>query len=130
MGWHGHLWRDEAGLGELDKALAPNRISRMLLLTDGQTFGDEEACKKLGKQAGSQGIVVSALGLGDDWNEDLLDEVAEASGGKATLSTRPTRSSTFSAGRPVDAGHRRPKCPDGHAPGERRHTRQIWRFCP
>ena len=33
------------GLAELDKALGPDRISRMLLLTDGQTFGDEGACK-------------------------------------------------------------------------------------
>ena len=71
------------GLAELDKALSSKRISRMLLLTDGQTFGDEKQCKKLGKEAGSKGIVVNALGLGDDWNEDLLDEVAEASGGKA-----------------------------------------------
>jgi Ca-activated chloride channel family protein len=34
---------------------------------------------------GSKGIVIQALGLGDDWNEDLLDQVAEASGGKADL---------------------------------------------
>jgi len=79
------------GLAELDKALAPDRISRMLLLTDGQTFGDEEACKKLGAQAGSRGIVVNALGLGDDWNEDLLDDVAEASGGKADFIDSPDK---------------------------------------
>ncbi|MBN1136890.1 MAG: VWA domain-containing protein [Anaerolineae bacterium] len=79
------------GLAELDKALAPDRVSRMLLLTDGQTFGDEEACKKLGKQAGSRGIVVNALGLGDDWNEDLLDDVAEASGGKADFIDSPDK---------------------------------------
>jgi Ca-activated chloride channel homolog len=79
------------GLAELDKALAPDRVSRMLLLTDGQTFGDEEACKKLGSQAGSRGIVVNALGLGDDWNEDLLDDVAEASGGKADFIDSPDK---------------------------------------
>jgi len=79
------------GLTELDKALAPDRVSRMLLLTDGQTFGDEEACKKLGTQAGSRGIVVNALGLGDDWNEDLLDDVAEASGGKADFIDSPDK---------------------------------------
>jgi Ca-activated chloride channel family protein len=79
------------GLAELDKALAADRVSRMLLLTDGQTFGDEEACKKLGAQAGSRGIVVNALGLGDDWNEDLLDDVAEASGGKADFIDSPDK---------------------------------------
>lgn len=79
------------GLAELDKALSSARISRMLLLTDGQTFGDEKQCKKLGKEAGSKGIVVNALGLGDDWNEDLLDEVSEASGGVADFIDSPTK---------------------------------------
>jgi len=41
------------GLAELDKSLAPDRISRMLLLTDGQTFGDEDACQEAG-HAGRQ----------------------------------------------------------------------------
>jgi Ca-activated chloride channel family protein len=79
------------GLAELDKAMGPDRISRMLLLTDGQTFGDEKQCKRLGQQAGDQGIVVSALGLGDDWNEELLDEIAAASGGVADFIDSPDK---------------------------------------
>jgi Ca-activated chloride channel family protein len=83
------------GLAELDKSLASDRISRMLLLTDGQTFGDEKQCKKLGKQAGDKGIVVYALGLGDDWNEDLLDDIAEASGGVADFIDSPDKIVSF-----------------------------------
>jgi Ca-activated chloride channel family protein len=79
------------GLAELEKALSSDRVSRMLLLTDGQTFGDEKQCLKLGKQAGDKGIVVNALGLGDDWNEDLLDEIAEASGGVADFIDSPDK---------------------------------------
>jgi len=79
------------GLAELEKALSPDRVSRMLLLTDGQTFGDEKQCLKLGQQAGDKGIVVNALGLGDDWNEDLLDEIAEASGGVADFIDSPDK---------------------------------------
>ena len=79
------------GLAELEKGLDANRVSRLLLLTDGQTFGDEKQCKKLGKNAGDKGIVVHALGLGDDWNEDLLDEVAEASGGSADFIDSPDK---------------------------------------
>ena len=71
------------GLSELDKNLSPDRLSRMLLLTDGQTFGDEDQCQELGAAMGDKGIVIQALGLGEDWNEDLLDQVAEASGGTA-----------------------------------------------
>jgi Ca-activated chloride channel family protein len=69
------------GLEELQKGLAPNRISRMLLLTDGETFGDEDVCRRLAADAGKQGIAVIALGLGDEWNEKLLDDIAQASGG-------------------------------------------------
>ena len=83
------------GLAELEKELAPDRVSRMLLLTDGQTFGDEKQCKKLGKEAGKKGIVVNALGLGDDWNEDLLDAIAEASGGVADFIDSPDKIVTF-----------------------------------
>lgn len=79
------------GLAELDKALSTDRVSRMLLLTDGQTFGDEKQCLKLGEQAGAKGILVNALGLGDDWNEDLLDDIAEGSGGVADFIDSPDK---------------------------------------
>jgi Ca-activated chloride channel family protein len=77
------------GLVELEKAAGADRISRMLLLTDGQTFGDEKQCRKLAQKAGAEGIVVNALGLGDDWNEDLLDDIAEGSGGVADFIDSP-----------------------------------------
>jgi Ca-activated chloride channel family protein len=71
------------GMAELEKNLSPDRLSRMLLLTDGQTFGDEDQCVDLGSEMGAKDMVIHALGLGEDWNEDLLDQVAEASGGGA-----------------------------------------------
>jgi len=69
------------GLEELRKGLSPERISRMLLLTDGETFGDKDACRRLAAEAGEAGIPITALGLGEDWNEKLLDDIAGASGG-------------------------------------------------
>jgi Ca-activated chloride channel family protein len=69
------------GLEELQKGLSPSRVSRMLLLTDGETFGDEDACRQLAAEAGGQGIAIAALGLGEEWNEQLLDDVAQASSG-------------------------------------------------
>jgi Ca-activated chloride channel family protein len=85
----------EQGLKELEKYLAPERINRMLLLTDGQTFGDEDECRKLGAKMGTKEIVIQALGLGEDWNEDLLDEVAEASGGNADFIETPDEIADF-----------------------------------
>ncbi len=71
------------GLEELAKAAGSERVSRMLLLTDGETFGDETTCRKLAQEAGQQGIAITALGLGEEWNETLLDDIAEASHGSA-----------------------------------------------
>ncbi len=70
-----------AGLDELRKGLSPGRVNRMLLLTDGETFGDEAVCRKLAAEAGRNGIPVIALGLGEDWNEELLDAIADTSKG-------------------------------------------------
>lgn len=82
------------GMGELEKRLAPDRLNRMLLLTDGETFGDETDCRQLGTEMGGKGIVIQALGLGEDWNEDLLDEVAENSGGTADFIEKPEEIAT------------------------------------
>ena len=69
------------GLQELRKGLGPDRVSRMLLLTDGETFGDEDVCRRLAADAGGEGIPIVALGLGEEWNEQLLDDIADAAGG-------------------------------------------------
>ncbi|MBC8254208.1 MAG: VWA domain-containing protein [Ardenticatenia bacterium] len=71
----------QAGLSELRKNLGPGRVSRLLLLTDGQTYGDEPECHRLAAEAGRLEIPVTAFGLGDDWNQDLLDGIARESGG-------------------------------------------------
>jgi len=69
------------GLEELRKGLGSDRVSRMLLLTDGETFGDEDVCRRLAAEAGGQNVAIAALGLGEEWNEQLLDDIAQASGG-------------------------------------------------
>lgn len=68
------------GLQEVRKQAGGGRVSRLLLLTDGQTFGDEDRCIELAEAAGRDGIAISALGLGDDWNHRLLDQIASSSG--------------------------------------------------
>jgi len=83
------------GLTELEKNLSADRLNRMLLLTDGQTFGDEDQCQELGTEMGTKSVVIQALGLGEDWNEDLLDQVAEASGGKADFIETPDEISAY-----------------------------------
>jgi Ca-activated chloride channel family protein len=69
------------GLEELRKGVEPGRVTHMLLLTDGETFGDESVCRQLAAEAGEQGIAITVLGLGEEWNEQLLDDIAQASAG-------------------------------------------------
>jgi Ca-activated chloride channel family protein len=71
----------QSGMAELAKNAAPERVNRMLLLTDGQTYEDEHLCQQLARDAGAREIQISAFGLGDDWNQELLDQISQSSGG-------------------------------------------------
>jgi len=73
------------GLREVYRQFSEDRVNQLLLLTDGQTYGDEAQCLTLAKEAGEHKIAIQALGLGDDWNENLLDEIGQRSGGDSDL---------------------------------------------
>ncbi|OGW34568.1 MAG: hypothetical protein A2010_03810 [Nitrospirae bacterium GWD2_57_9] len=73
----------KAGMAEVRKGYAKDRVNRILLLTDGQTWDDEDACLKLADEAGKQGIAITSIGIGDDWNEKLLLQLAERSHGNS-----------------------------------------------
>jgi Ca-activated chloride channel family protein len=55
-------------------------ISHLILLTDGQTYGDEEQCLEMAKLAGAEKISLTLMGVGADWNDKLLDDMASLSG--------------------------------------------------
>ncbi len=74
-------------LQELDKADA-GMIRRLVLLTDGQTENEKE-CLVQAEHAGRKGIPITALGVGKDWNEDLLIDMANRSGGTADYIHKP-----------------------------------------
>ena len=71
------------GLNELRRWNIPNAVNRMILLTDGVTYGDSDRCRQLARDARSAGISIYPLGIGSDWDERLLDDVGELSGGPA-----------------------------------------------
>lgn len=85
----------QAGQTELQKHLSDDRLSLLLLLTDGQTWGDEDACRDLARSLGQQGVRITALGLGDEWNETLLDDLAEATSGSSDYIAQPAQIDEF-----------------------------------
>jgi Ca-activated chloride channel family protein len=68
----------------------PNVIRRLVLLTDGQTENEKE-CLLRADDAGSAGVPITALGVGKDWNEDLLIDMANRSGGTADYIDQPDK---------------------------------------
>jgi Ca-activated chloride channel family protein len=69
------------GLNELRRWHIPNAVNRMILLTDGVTYGDSDRCRQLARDATAAGISIYPLGIGADWDEDLLDTIGQLSGG-------------------------------------------------
>ena len=68
----------EAALAEVEKNYTPSRLNRLLILTDGQTY-EERKCLDLARRHHGR-IACSTLGVGIEFNEKLLMEMAEGSG--------------------------------------------------
>ncbi len=69
-----------AAIDEVKKNLSPDRLNRVLVLTDGQTY-EETACIDLVEKNREQ-ISFSTMGVGVDFNEKLLQRVSQDSNGK------------------------------------------------
>jgi Ca-activated chloride channel homolog len=71
----------DAGYKENQRHSAKRFVNHMILLTDGRTYGDEEQCLELANKAASSGVGISAMGIGDEWNDQFLDQLATRTGG-------------------------------------------------
>ena len=69
-----------AAIDEVKKNLSPDRLNRVLVLTDGQTY-EETACIELVEKNRDQ-ISFSTMGVGVEFNEKLLQRLAQDSNGK------------------------------------------------
>ncbi|MGB8647865.1 MAG: VWA domain-containing protein [Anaerolineae bacterium] len=78
----------QAGIREVKKGQSAGRLSRMLVLTDGQLMHPEQVIQA-GQQAGAAGIPIIALGIGTDWNDELLQSLGGASGGYVDYIAQP-----------------------------------------
>ena len=79
----------EAGLGEIRRTMDYQRISHLILLTDGHTYGDEQNCLRLAEEASQQNIGISGFGIGTNWNDIFLDALAGKSGNTSTYISKP-----------------------------------------
>jgi Ca-activated chloride channel family protein len=71
----------EAGMKEVEKLAAPGRLSQVVVLTDGETSG-EQLCRQYAQEAAKKKIHLSMMGVGTEWNASLIKDLAKLSEGK------------------------------------------------
>src|SRR5262249_8878839 len=71
----------QAGVNEVTAHLDPEGVNRVILLGDGVP-NDEGPIAAMTAAAGARGVSITALGLGDDYNETLMGKMAQTTGGK------------------------------------------------
>lgn len=66
------------------------KVSQLFLLTDGENeHGDNQRCLKLAQVAAEYSLTLNALGFGDHWNQDVLEQIADAGAGTLTYIEDP-----------------------------------------
>ncbi|MEO7003349.1 MAG: DnaJ domain-containing protein [Ktedonobacterales bacterium] len=78
-----------AALDCLSRRQSRARVSSLLMITDGLTYGDEPRCYELAASARQRGISITTLGIGLEWNRKLLDRLAAVGGGSSNFVAQP-----------------------------------------
>jgi Ca-activated chloride channel family protein len=68
-------------LDEIGKTGGAGRLSQVVVLTDGETTGEQD-CRELARQASERKMHMSLMGVGTDWKASLIKDLAGISGGK------------------------------------------------
>jgi Ca-activated chloride channel homolog len=69
------------GLQEVEKDASPGRVSQVVVLTDGETSG-EESCRQLAQQAADKKIRLTLMGVGTEWNAPLIKAMSRLGDGQ------------------------------------------------
>jgi Ca-activated chloride channel family protein len=69
------------GQQELAKNVGAGKLSQLVVLTDGETSG-EQNCRSLAQQAAQQKMSLTMMGVGTEWNGSLIKDLAKIGGGK------------------------------------------------
>jgi Ca-activated chloride channel family protein len=79
----------EAGMKEIRRTLDPSRVNHIILLTDGNTYGDEAQCLKLAEDAARENVGITGMGIGNEWNDIFLDALGGKTGGSSAYISNP-----------------------------------------
>ncbi len=68
-------------LDELEKTSGAGTLSQIVVLTDGETSGEQD-CRSLAERAAKSKIHLTLMGVGIDWKANLIKDLAKISEGK------------------------------------------------
>jgi Ca-activated chloride channel family protein len=123
------------GLQQLRQGQADQRVSSMWLLTDGQTWEDQQDCRNLADECQKAGLPIVVLGMGvgaeSNWDPRFLEDLAQRSGGEWAVIDSPEKISAVFAdtlrsvkGTTITNAHLTLRLAQGATP------RAVWRVNP
>jgi len=69
------------GMAEVEKNAGAGKLSQVVVLTDGETSG-EQSCRRLAVEAAKKQIRFTVIGVGTEWNANLLKDLAKQAEGR------------------------------------------------
>jgi Ca-activated chloride channel family protein len=79
----------EAAAKEVERHRNAGRVNHIILLTDGQTYGDEQNCLELATKLAERNVGISGMGIGMEWNDIFLDALSSRTGGSSAFIAEP-----------------------------------------
>jgi Ca-activated chloride channel family protein len=68
------------GMAEVERNVGTGKLSQVIVLTDGETSG-EQTCRNLAKEAAQKKIRLNVIGVGTEWNQSLIKDLAKLAEG-------------------------------------------------
>ncbi len=69
------------GMGEVEQHAGAGKLTQLVVLTDGETSGEHD-CRRLAEQAGQKKIRFNVIGVGTEWNQSLIKDLAKLAQGE------------------------------------------------
>jgi Ca-activated chloride channel family protein len=67
-------------MDEVEKNVGTGKLSQLVILTDGETSG-EQTCRQLAEKAAEKKIRFHVIGVGTEWNQNLIKDLAKLAEG-------------------------------------------------
>jgi Ca-activated chloride channel family protein len=68
-------------IGEVERLSGTGKLTQLVVLTDGETSG-ETTCRQLATEAGQKKIRFNVIGVGTEWNQGLIKDLAKLAEGE------------------------------------------------